>query len=319
MTTRNVSPRVSVVIPTYNGGYYLCQTIESVLAQTFQDIEILVIDDASDQDIASLLRPYKERIQYVRKERSGPASSRNHGIKLARGQYLALLDHDDLWHPDKLQMQVRALDERPQCALAYCYPMLIDGEGKPIPNEKPSSFPSGDVTLDFLSANRITTFSATLIRKSIFEKTGFLDEALEMTTADDYDMWLRISDVAEIVFVPDDLVSYRIHAGNLLKNYDQNLRAHMYVLDKFMKGSAKLRQGLKEKANEIVLNNKFNKITHFAFVYYYRTGGEQRARMLFREAWRMKPLHVRHLMYWGISAMPVQVRAGLRMIKSLWE
>lgn len=312
-------PAVSVIIPTYNGGRYLCQTIESALAQTFQDIEILVIDDASDQDIASLLRPYKERVQYVRKERSGPAASRNFGIKLARGEYLAFLDHDDLWHPDKLQAQVRALDERPQCALAYCYPILIDGEGKPISNEKPSSFPSGDVTLDFLGANRITTFSATLIRKSILEKTGFLDEAPEMTTADDYDMWLRISDVAEIVFVPGDLVSYRIHAGNLLKNYDQNLRAHIYVLDKFVKRSAKLERGLQEKANEIVLTNKFNKITHFAFVYYYRIGGERKARTLFGEAWRMKPFHLRHLIYWGICGMPVQVRAGLRMIKSLWK
>jgi glycosyltransferase involved in cell wall biosynthesis len=318
MSGRAVKPMISIIIPTYNGGKYICQTIESALNQTFTDVEILVIDDGSDESLSELLAQYSGRIQYIYKERSGPAASRNLGIKLSRGAYLAFLDHDDLWHPDKLKIQAGIMADNPQCALVYSYPVLIDAEGKKIPNEGPSHFPSGSVVLDFLLKNRITTFSAVLVRKSVFDLTGLLDESPEVMTCDDYDMWLRISDVSEVIFAQGDLVYYRIHSGNLVKSYDQNLRAHMCILEKFLKSSVRLKQLPATLVRAIVRENRYEKYCYFAFIYFYRQGGERQARKLFLEALRLKPYMLSLAAYLSICYLPTGFRNFSRKIKCLF-
>jgi glycosyltransferase involved in cell wall biosynthesis len=310
---------ISIVIPTYNGGKYICQTIKSALNQTLTDVEILVIDDGSDENLSELLAPYSGSIQYIYKERSGPAASRNLGIKLSRGTYIAFLDHDDLWHPDKLRIQAGIMDDNPQCALVYCYPTLIDAEGKTIHNEGPSHFPSGNVALDFFKGNRITTFSSALIRKSVFDITGLLDESPEVMTCDDYDMWLRISDVSEVIFAPGDLVHYRIHSGNLVKNYDQNLRAHIFVLEKFFRSSVRLKQLPAPLVRKTLRENKYKKYCYFAFIYYYAQGGERKARKLFLEALRLQPYALSLMPYLLICHMPMGFRTFARKIKSLFS
>src|SRR5215510_10206142 len=100
------APRVSAIIPTYNYARYVAAAVESVLAQNFKDLEIVVIDDGSTDDTIDALRPFGERIRYIPQEHGGLAAARNAGIRSSRGQYLAFLDSDDLWLPDKVSMQV---------------------------------------------------------------------------------------------------------------------------------------------------------------------------------------------------------------------
>lgn len=307
-------PLVSVIIPTYNGGRYIRSTVESALSQTLTDIEILVIDDGSEEDLSALLAPYADRIQYVYKDRSGPAATRNMGIRLSKGKYVALLDHDDLWHPDKLKVQVDILESRQNSMLAYCYPELIDADGHIIANERPSSLPDGDVVLDFLKRNWITTFSATLVRRSVFDDIGFLDESPMASTCDDYDMWLRIADVSNVAYTPGEWTYYRIHPGNLLKNYEQNLAAHMYVLEKFVRSSRRLRALPERRVARVVRRNKYDKYRHFAFIYYYGEGAGD-ARKLFWKLLMLRPFVIVNWLHLIVASLPEGGRNFLRRLK----
>ncbi len=111
------SPLISVVIPTYNSPDYLIQTLETVLAQTFTDFEIVIINDGSTDNTAQRLEPYLKRIRLITQSNGGIGAARNRGIDAARGKYVALLDHDDLWTPEKLQLQIAYFQKHPQCSM----------------------------------------------------------------------------------------------------------------------------------------------------------------------------------------------------------
>src|SRR3990170_2838516 len=112
-------PKVSVIIPTYNREKYIVETLQSVFAQTFTDYEVIVIDDGSTDNTADVLRPYLDRIVYIRKPNGGQGSARNVGIKVAKGEYIAFLDSDDLWMPEKLELQVKYLDNNKDAGLVF--------------------------------------------------------------------------------------------------------------------------------------------------------------------------------------------------------
>lgn len=310
-----MNPKVSVIIPTYNGSKYLAKTIESVINQTFKDIEIIVVDDGSDECLFPVLSLFSQQIRYIRIERSGPAAARNIGIKLAKGEYISLLDHDDLWHRDKLKVQVEILENNSQCSLVYCYPGLIDAEGNIIKNQAPSEYPSGNVFIDFVIKNRITTFSATLIRKNIFNVIGFLDESSEAMTCDDYDIYLRISDVSKVHFSPSDLVSYRLHPGNLLKNYDQYLRAELFVLKKVLRYSVTIKELSATQVNNIMQEHLYKTYTNFAFKHYYSLGGKLKARDMFWKLIFLKPYVMKNFIYLMVCYLPDNILFYLRRLK----
>ena len=122
--------KVTVVIPVYNGGRYLRESIDSVLAQTFHDYEIVCVDDGSTDDSPVLLQEYGQRLRVVRQENSGQSAARNVGVKLARGEYIAFLDQDDVWYPSKVQNQVAVLDAEPDVVLVHCNFDRIDERGR---------------------------------------------------------------------------------------------------------------------------------------------------------------------------------------------
>ncbi len=137
------SATISVVVPTYNHRDYVLQAIESVFAQTFAACEVIVVNDGSPDDTATLLRPLIDegRIVYLEQENQGQAAARNRGWQAARGRYLAFLDDDDLWPPEKLEWQVRVLEEQPGTVLVYGPPARIHRDGSispPVPQPHPS-------------------------------------------------------------------------------------------------------------------------------------------------------------------------------------
>jgi glycosyltransferase involved in cell wall biosynthesis len=125
------SPTVSVVIPTYRHDAFVVQTLDSVFAQTFSDIEVIVVNDGSPDDTAALLRPIAQqgRIRYLEQANVGQAFARNRGMAEARGEFIGLLDDDDLWPPDKLAWQVEVLRAHPKAAVVYGRPLTIDEAG----------------------------------------------------------------------------------------------------------------------------------------------------------------------------------------------
>ena len=125
-------PKVSVVIPTYNHQCYILAALDSVFAQTFTDFEIIVVNDGSPDNTAEVLRPLTEsgRIRYIEQKNQGQSAARNRGISEAKGEFIALLDDDDIWPPDKLQWQVEELQNNPDTALVYGSVSFIDDNGE---------------------------------------------------------------------------------------------------------------------------------------------------------------------------------------------
>src|SRR5437773_3361686 len=183
---------VSVVIPTFNSADYLAQAIQSVLVQTYQDFEIIVVDDASTDHTEEVLRPFAKRICYVRQDRGGPSVARNRGILQARGEMIAFLDADDVWRPTKLARQVEFLDYYPEACLVY-----TDFTRGPQPGSNNESrlqaFKPRDSTQAFqglLEENFIAT-PTVMVRRSALARSGLFDPKLR--GSEDLDLWLRLA------------------------------------------------------------------------------------------------------------------------------
>jgi hypothetical protein len=204
------NPAVSVVIPVYNGENYLRLALESVLRQTFQDFEIIVIDDGSKDSTPDIAQSFGERVRYVRQENAGVAAAVNHGIRLARGRYFAWLSHDDLWAPEKLSAQLEALQHVDGPAVCYTDIKLIDGEGK-VFDEKDLPLPNGnEIVRAILRLEPVLYAAYSLVCElSCFEQVGPYD--LKKRHTQDADMLLRLARTFPFVRVPEKLMFVREH------------------------------------------------------------------------------------------------------------
>ncbi len=228
--------RVSVIIPTYNHAQYLPDALESVLSQTYKDYEIIVVDDGSTDNTKEILEPYLPQINYIYQENSGQSKARNHAIRISSGQYIAFLDADDVWTPDKLEFQVRVLDLDPEAGLVFA-----DAEVFQDPQTAGASFfemvgfprtpitDSREVSGAFeklLEKNFIQT-GTVIARRECFEQVDLFDESLKL--AEDKDMWLRIAKLYKIQAVPKVLLKKR---GFSTSDYELLKRQVLKVLDK---------------------------------------------------------------------------------------
>ena len=215
-------PLVSVVIPVYNGQRYIRKTIETALAQTYPSIEIIVVDDGSTDDTADIVGAISrsdDRIHAFRKSNGGVAAARNHGISQARGELIAMLDADDLWHPEKISRQVAELAASPQdVGVVYCWAIDIDENDNVIP--PPEQVGSkrahrGYVTAQLAEECFIETSSAPLLRKSYVERMGGYDVHLKPQGAEDWKLYLGLSEICAFAVVPEYLVGYRQYGASL--------------------------------------------------------------------------------------------------------
>jgi len=212
-------PKVSAIIPTYNGARYIAETIQSALHQTYRDCEVLVVDDGSTDDTPKVVGLFGDKVRYFRKSNGGPGSARNFGIQQAQGEYIALLDHDDLWLPDRLERQVPILDSRPEVGLVYSDASLYHDDSNQSPNTCFGFYPpySGKVFKKLFEGNFVPNLTV-LVRRECFEKLGLFDESGRMMMTDDYHMWLRIAAHYEFTYVPRPLGKFRLHRGNLSRD-----------------------------------------------------------------------------------------------------
>jgi len=206
-----VRPKVSVIIPTYNRGALLRRAIESVLNQSFDDFEVLVIDGAMSESTRELVRSFGDgRLRYVPQQGKGIANARNLGVLKARGEFIAFLDDDDRWRMDKLERQLEAFRELPRdygliyTAFTYYY---LERE-KVLGIKHPKA--SGNVYRHLLKDN-ITGTSTIMVRRECFKRAGLFRE--NFPTCEDWDMWLRMSRICRFGAIDEPLVDYSIHSG----------------------------------------------------------------------------------------------------------
>ena len=205
------TPTVSVVLPVYNGENYLRLAIESVLCQTFQDFEIIVIDDGSTDSSASIAQSF-DRVRYIRQENQGAAAAVNHGIQSARGHYFAWLSHDDVYAPEKLSEQVRALQSVGGPAVCYTDIKWIDAEGKVIV-EKELPLPERSELVKAILLSEPVSFAAYSLVCDLrcFDQVGLYDVKRRRTQ--DADMLLRLARTFPFVRVPEKLMFAREHVA----------------------------------------------------------------------------------------------------------
>jgi len=197
-------PRVSIIIPTHNRYSLLLEAIKSVKAQSYTDYELIVIDDASDDETSQVKNAAD--ICYLQIPRCGmPGAVRNRGVEAARGEYLAFLDSDDLWLPEKLARQVPLLDAQPDVPLVHTRELWRRG-AKTISQKGQKHARSGDVFADALWKCTIGP-STVLMRKSVFEEIGGFDESLEV--AEDYEFWLRVTSRYPVAYLDKALTIKR--------------------------------------------------------------------------------------------------------------
>ena len=182
-------PLVSVIIPTYNRGWTIKEAIDSVLAQSFIDFELIVVDDGSTDDTSEILDSYRDDIKVLSQENNGVSAARNRGVATASGIFIAFLDSDDLWLPEKLSSQVDFFNSNPDALICQTEEIWVRKNMRVNPKKRHKK-PWGMIFEPSLDLCLVSP-SAVMIKRSLFEEVGVFDETLP--ACEDYDLWLRIS------------------------------------------------------------------------------------------------------------------------------
>jgi len=271
---------VSVVIPTYNGSRYLADAIRSVLAQSYRIQEIIVVDDGSHENIQKIVQPFLPNVTYLRQDNAGPAAARNRGISVATGDLIAFLDDDDLWHSGKTEVQIQYFHKNSNCGLVYSYPQLIDMYGVIIPHKTPQVLPSGDIYRKLLKGNRITSPSAIIVRRDVFQKIGLFDENRDCISCEDYDLFVRIAKEYQVECCPGNHFSYRIRDAGISHNPDRHLNAHLYLFKKLISLHLNAPTLSDREFYSSLDYNIYRTLTKFAYQYHHQCEDRNRAREL---------------------------------------
>ena len=211
-------PLVSVIIPVYNQEEYVDEAVRSALGQTLTDREVIVVNDGSTDGTGTRLARYGGRIRLVTKLHGGTAGALNLGIEHSKAKYVAWLSADDMFLPNKLALQVQAMNRRPQAALCYTDWYVVDKWGRTTGQMGSPTFHSREAAVDALFQGCCINGSTTLIRRSALTQVGLFNEAYRQ--AHDYDLWLRLARYFEFVHVPAPLIKYRWHDRNLSQEPD---------------------------------------------------------------------------------------------------
>ena len=215
--------KVSVIIPVYNGAKFIENAIDSVISQTNQNFEIIIIDDGSTDNTHKIVKGYGDKIKYFAQENQGQACAINKGLEMSEGEYIAYLDSDDMYYPEKLEEQLNYFYNHPDVGLVYSDRHHVDSFAKIISLVQSRKL---DHFL-FLQENRLSR-SSVMHKRKCLDEVGLFDACI--SGGDDWDMWIRIYEKYKFGYINRPLIKYRIHKNNISKtrpnwrNYDRWIR-----------------------------------------------------------------------------------------------
>lgn len=229
-------PLISVIIPAYNAQAFIAQTLESVIAQTYSNLEILVVDDGSSDRTAEIIRQFAQqdsRIHLLQQSNAGVAVARNLAIKKARGEFIAPVDADDIWYPHNIAWQLQAMNQGGQSVgLVYSWSVDIDEQDRPTGGFRAAQI-AGDVYTTLIAHNFIGNASATMMRRSCLEQVGVYDPGLKEQNAqgcEDWDLYLRIAEHYEFQVVREFSIGYRKISSSMSCDYRVMAKSHNLVM-----------------------------------------------------------------------------------------
>ena len=204
---RTRTPRVSIIIPVYNGAATIDRALASVFAQTFTDYEIVICDDGSTDDTPSVLARYGDKVRVVRQANRGLPAARNAAVAASRGELLALIDHDDEWLPNRLDVAVTAMNADPEAALLYSDMIVVNEAGEEFRRSQIGLDTAHAPTMDeMLACIWPITPSTVVMRRDAFDRAGGFCE--ELISAEDIHFWLLMREQGHFIFLPDRLVRF---------------------------------------------------------------------------------------------------------------
>jgi teichuronic acid biosynthesis glycosyltransferase TuaG len=260
---------VSVIIPVYNGDKYISKALESVLRQTYKNIELIVVNDGSTDTTQDILDKYSKadsRIKVYQIKNTGlPSKVRNFAVSKSKGSFLAFLDADDIWLPKKLEIQLKEIHTNSEIALVYSSAIVFGDVNffSPLFGLLPLPFRAARSFDQLLKRNSICC-STVLLRKSIFLKMNGFDEEELLKAVEDYDLWLRICKNNKISYCKNILVKYRIHSKGISKD---KMKLNNSVIKMFKyRGYDELKNG--NPSNSYSILNIIGNVLHLIFIVY---------------------------------------------------
>lgn len=240
--------QISVVIAAYNHGRYLADALESALGQTLPPAQIVVVDDGSTDETPEVLRRFaaEPRIECLRLEHAGQPAAKNAGIRACRHAWIAFLDADDLWAPNKLERQLQIADD--ETGVIYSDYAPMDAEGRSLTPPPQRNLPQGDV-LAAMFRDNFVCFSSSVVHRRVFDRVGLFDESIPM--AIDYELWLRAARHFRFAAVAQPLVRYRSGHANLSRRAEERVGLALAIMDRFVaqsRGDARLSSSLVRQA-----------------------------------------------------------------------
>src|SRR3989338_382648 len=226
--------KISVIIPTFNRPVLLRRAIQSVIDQTYKDWELIVIDNGKNPQTRAVVEEMGSGsflIRYESERKIGVSATRNKGIRMTQGEYVAFLDDDDVWFPEKLEDQIRVMKQRPELAFVSSAMKVIDEAGV-VGARKPVLIPS---VTDFRSLleNNYLVVSNVLVKRAILDEIGFFDEEL-LVGCEDYDLWLRIAECYSFAMLENVGGLYQVHANQMSQNIENIYRNKIAVYSKVL-------------------------------------------------------------------------------------
>lgn len=231
---RTAGPAISVIIPVYNKGEFFRKTLASVLAQSFADYEIVIVDDGSTDGAGEITRAFNDpRIRYYYQKNSGlPAVARNNGIKYSRGRYIAFLDADDIWHPDKLSRCYDILNNDPEIDLVCHNEAIVSSSGNLIRTTSRGSGRIQNMFRRLLLCGNCLSPSAVIVKKEALLDKGMFREYTNFFSVEDYDLWLRMAKRSVFYFLPEALGEYILHDDNISSQIERHFNNQIVMLRK---------------------------------------------------------------------------------------
>jgi hypothetical protein len=206
-------PAVTVILPAYNQAGYLADALDSALAQTTKDFELVVVDDGSTDETPAVIAGYGRRLRAIHQPNAGLAAARNSGIAAARGRWLAFLDSDDRWRPEYLATMLAALAAAPQAVAAFAAWQYIDAAGKRLPQTIiPFDGDERRLARELFWRNSLLPSAAVVSRAAVVTCGGF---DIGLTACEDWDLWLRLAPLGRLLLVPQPLMEYRSHGEGM--------------------------------------------------------------------------------------------------------
>ncbi len=229
--------RISVVMPNYNYAQHLAAALDSILAQSFPAHEIIVVDDGSTDNSIEIIRSYGKKVHLIEQENLHVSAARNAGIKAAAGNWISLLDSDDLWHPRKLELQVNALERNADWSFVASCPDETDRFPQSFDKDLQVKMRPIDIR-DFITKNQMSSSDA-LIRATCFDKAGLFDTSLK--SAEDRDMWHRLTKACKGGQVELPLYQYRKHPLQLNRNIKLAIETRKTVIKRLFENNPELK------------------------------------------------------------------------------